>query len=259
MRWLLVFLLIGPVVADPYKESIEVWHQDRVERLTRPDGWLSLVGLHWLDQSENRVDGLGRMMLKGETVEVQHQGETATVDLNEKEGTTVFRQGSLSWYFIRRNGRVGIRVKDSQSPVLLEFKGLKRFPVDRHWRFTAKLRPDQKAVTVGNVQGWSEQETSPGCAVFEYQSQEYALKLIGQPEDRHYFLVFRDQTNGHQSYSGGRFLYLAKNDDGTLDLDFNRAYNPPCSFTEYATCPMPPLENQLPFSVTAGEKAYHAR
>jgi len=275
--------------ADPaYAAEIDKWHAERIERLKSPTGWLSLAGLHWLKEGENTfgTDSLnaipfppgkgpgymGAIVVEGTSirvrvapgVEVLHNGapvDTLVLHHDQEEGhePTVLSHGSLTWYAIERSGRLGIRVKDSESAALRELRGIDRFPIDSRWRIEGKLVPHDppKTLEITNVLGDVSHEPSPGSLVFEIRGKTYRLDPIAEPGDEELFVVFSDATNGKESYGGGRFLEVARpGEDGKVVIDFNKAYNPPCALSPYATCPLPPPENRLAIAVRAGEKTY---
>ena len=271
-----------------YVQEIKAWYQQRLENLTQKDGWLSLAGLYWLEKGENtfgsdasndirfpaKADAfIGTFFYDGSTVHVVIKEPSAvickgsTVDTLELApditgDPTVLEQNSLLWYVIVRGDRVGVRLKDTEHANLTEFEGLDRFPIDKSWKLQARLVQSDslRTVKISDVTGLVINETSPGKLVFEYQMREYSLVVLGNVNDLHYFLIFADATNGDLTYGGGRYLYVPRvNEQGYTTIDFNKAYNPPCVFTPYATCPLPPSQNQLPFPVTAGEKQYTAK
>ena len=179
---------------------------------------------------------------------------------DDREGTPdVLRYGSLSWYIIKRGDRYGVRLKDSESDLLKNFEGIERFPVDPDWRVTAIFQPydSVKSIEVPNILGTIGQDPSPGKLVFQIKGNTYSLDPIAAPEDKRWFIIFSDVTSGEETYGAGRFLYIdAPGEDQTAILDFNKSYNPPCAFTPYATCPLPPEQNHLTLRVTAGEKNF---
>lgn len=258
----LILLLLLSLGADDYIASVEAWRAERLESLRKPDGWLSLVGLVWVEPGtwtfgsegdlvlpEPAPALWGRLTLSGEEAVVEIDGSRTVVDLTEREGTTVFSSGTQSWYFIRREGRVAMRVKDSASPVRLSFAGLEHYPVDPAWRLVGRFEARERPISVPNILGSPTVETSPGVVVVSVGGADQRLDLL---EDD--FLVFADATNGETTYPAGRFLYCQPLEDGRMVVDFNRAYNPPCAFTPYATCPLPPEANVLSVPVEAGEK-----
>ncbi|MFH1843354.1 MAG: DUF1684 domain-containing protein [bacterium] len=171
---------------------------------------------------------------------------------------TLVELGSLQFHVINRGDLMFLRVKDRQSEVLRDFEGIDRFPVDPAWRVTARLEVPDSALTVSipNVLGQSDDQTSPGVLVFELAGQECRLTPIGD-HGQDLFIIFGDETNEVTTYGGGRFLSAsAPAEDGTVQLDFNQATNPPCVFTPYATCPLPPECNKLTVKVEAGEKMW---
>ncbi|MEO8196595.1 MAG: DUF1684 domain-containing protein [Thermoanaerobaculia bacterium] len=279
----------GPGKAPTWEEEVAAWKQNRFERLQQPDGWLTLVGLGWLKEGTNSIGSdpqsaivlpagkaparLGTLRLssngkeakvtfRSETgVAVTHQGApVATLELvADADGEpTVLEHGSLSFYAIRRGDRLGMRVKDSEAATLKAFHGLDYYPLDRKWkiagRFEAATEP--REIAIPNALGFDEPILSPGYVVFTFDGQEHRLLALDDTGDGRLFLVFGDKTNGKETYGGGRFLYTDAPQAGQVELDFNRSYNPPCVFTPYATCPLPPRENRLPFRIEAGEKSF---
>ena len=186
---------------------------------------------------------------------------TAVLHHDQEKGTrpTVLTHGTLSWFVIERGGRLGVRVKDSESRALREFDGIENFPVDPRWRIEGVLEPHvpPRTVEITNVFGDVTHEPSPGALVFEIGGKEYRLDPIAEPGDEELFVVFGDATNGKETYGGGRFVGVARPDvNGKVVIDFNKAYNPPCAFSPYATCPLPPPQNRLPVAIRAGEMTY---
>ena len=169
----------------------------------------------------------------------------------------VLSLGALTMQIIERGGRLGVRLKDMKSPARASFKGLRYFPIDPRYRVVAAFTPHDKPVTlrVPNVLGMVEEMSSPGTASFALPGAAAPLRLdaVREPGETQLFFIFRDATSGKTTYGAGRFLYAAPPVDGKVVLDFNRAYSPPCAFTPYATCPLPPPNNRLSVAVEAGE------
>ncbi len=272
--------------SDTYVRSVEVWHAKRVARLTSPNGWLSLAGLYWLHQGVNRFgaspsndivfprgkapDYLGSFILRGDSVQVRIwpgvdvlcNGKPVTRRTlhSDADGKPdVLSCGTLSWYVIKRGNRYAIRLKDSQNPALRQFRGIERFPVSPSWRIPARFEryDTARVIEVPTAVNTVAKLRCPGRLVFRYQGGTYHLEAAAEPGDSSLFVIFADKTNGEETYGAGRFLVVDRpaSGDSTV-IDFNKAYNPPCAFTPYATCPLPPEENTLPFRVTAGEKRY---
>ncbi len=274
----------APVVdLEAHRQEIEQWRQERHESLEQPDGWFSLVGLFWLEEGESAVGSdpssavrlpdsaparVGVLRMADGSVELEADPEagitvggeeTARAALaTDAEGEpTVVEVGSIRFYLIDRGGKIGVRVKDSRSPALLEFEGLESFEVDPVWRVEGRFVPydPPKPIAVPTVLGTVGEQPSPGAVEFDVAGQTQRLDVL--PGDGQYFIVFGDASNGKQTYGGGRFLDAAEADEtGRVVLDFNKAYNPPCAFTPYATCPLPPRQNRLEPAVLAGEKKY---
>jgi uncharacterized protein (DUF1684 family) len=268
-----------------YINEIRQWRQKRDARLRRPDGWLSLAGLYWLEDGENTVGSaptsdlvfpadkapleLGVMERHGDTVtfeptagvqvlvDDQPVRHAVTMVPDTEEGTTVLQYGPLLFYAIVRGDRVGVRLKDSESEVLASFKGIESYPIDPKWRVVARFKPydPPKLLHIPTILGDVDEEPAPGALEFAVGDQQFKLDVTQEGDE--FFVVFGDSTNGKTTYGGGRFIYTSLPDPaGDVVLDFNKAYNPPCVFTPYATCPLPTPANKLPIAVTAGEKLY---
>ncbi len=280
---LLSVLFAGQLAAsDDTPNSIESWRAKRLERLTGPEGWLTLIGLHWLQPGGNTVGSaadnqivltagpahFGVVSLSGEgqvafapvpdpAIAVDGQPAHKTgLNYRDEEKATVVRAGTVSFHVIQRGGKIGLRVKDSASPRRTHFAGLDYFAVDPAWRITARWEPFEhpREIMITNVLGQTEPAIAPGRAVFVHDGQPVALLAIDEAPGEPLFFVISDQTSGNETYAASRFLYADRPQGGEIVLDFNRAYNPPCAFTPFATCPLPPRENRLPFPVRAGEK-----
>ena len=278
-----------------HRQEIEAWRAERVAGLTAEQGWLSVIELAWLEDGDNPVGSepdavvvlpadkapteVGTFTLAGGEVafraapggggvEVVSGGEPGAAAPGRELALatdaagepTVLGLDGLRFYVIDRAGRLGVRVKDPDSPARSGFVGLDYFPIDRAWRVEARFEPhtEPKTIPVPNIIGTVYDEPSPGVVVFRLDGRTYRLDAIGEPSDGELFFVFGDATNGESTYGGGRFLYAPVPDaEGRMVLDFNRAYNPPCAFTAFATCPLPPRGNDLDVAVEAGELAYH--
>lgn len=273
---------------DNYRQSVEQWRAGRLERLTAADGWLSLIGLEWLQPGANRIGSaadndivlgagpahLGTVTLaadgglhialdkdSGATIDGKAIAEAALVDDAHAAGAAPTRVafGSASFYVIDRDGRKGLRVKDAEAPTRKHFLGIDAFPIDPSWRIEARWVPAQPGETLemGTVIGTIDKYPVPGKLEFTRDGKRFEiLPVIEVPGDAQYFVVFADRTSGKETYGAARFLYVDPPQDGKVVLDFNKAYNPPCAFTPFATCPLAPPENRLDLRVTAGEKNY---
>jgi uncharacterized protein (DUF1684 family) len=209
---------------------------------------------------------IGTFVFKqGKTRFITHNSVTVTFrdqpakDILLKDDTqrdpTILKLGSLSWFIIKRGEKFGVRLKDADHPRLKKLDKIETFTVDDKWRIEAKLEKfkSPKSIDIPTVLGTIEKQMSTGILVFEIEQKVYRLYPIGGQGDL--FVIFGDQTNGSETYGGGRFLLVKEPDSrGRTFIDFNKAYNPPCVFSPYATCPLPPAENILPLRVTAGEK-----
>jgi uncharacterized protein (DUF1684 family) len=172
---------------------------------------------------------------------------------------TVLKLGSLKLFVIKRGDKLGLRVKDKRNPGRSRFAGLDYFPVDLKWRIDARFETydPPRIIPIVNVLGMVDNMTSPGVLVFEVNAKSYRLDPVLEKGSKQLFIIFGDKTTGKETYGAGRYLYAdPAGDDGKVVLDFNKAYNPPCAFTEFATCPLPPRQNRLSIRVEAGEKKY---
>src|SRR5262249_8004586 len=184
---------------------------------------------------------------------------TMTLKTDAEGEPTVLEHGRIRFYVIRRGTRLGVRVKDTGSAALAAFHGIDSYPIDFHWRFDAHFDAydPPKTIPVPNILGTVDSARSPGAVVVTLGGRDCRIDAVKESGTDELFLIFGDQTNGEETYGGGRFLYAAPPDkNGRVVLDFNKAYNPPCVFTPYATCPLPPAGNRLPVRIEAGEKKY---
>jgi uncharacterized protein (DUF1684 family) len=269
-----------------YQKKIEEWRQQRITNLTKADGWLSLIGLFWLKEGENSFGGaaanaihfppqkapavMGNFVLIDgkitihvfDNLPVLYAGEPIQfleLQSDENENPTVLSYGSLNWLLIKRSNKYGIRLRDSESDHLKDFKGIEHYPVDQAWKIEAKFKPysPEKKLAVPNILGTVTEENSPGALIFKINGLDFRLDPITEQNSKQWFIIFSDETNGSETYGAGRFLYVDPPDEnGKVFIDFNKAYNPPCAFTGYATCPLPPEQNHLAIRITAGEKKY---
>ncbi|QKZ15612.1 DUF1684 domain-containing protein [Spirosoma sp. KUDC1026] len=280
MATLLALLpLLAFAIDTPYEETIRAWQKKRIESLKSEDGWLNLAGLFWLKEGINTLGSsdknsivfpanhskasLGKLVLKNGTVTfeaapdagVSVAGQSVTKQaVFPATKPVVLEHQSLRWFVIKRGDKYAVRLRDLESPEVKSFAGIPTFPVQENWRVKAKFIPTTgEKIAIIDVTGRVSQEESPGRLVFTVDGKEQILIPTGDKE--HLFVVFADETTRHETYGGGRFLDLdGPNADGYVDLDFNKAYNPPCAFTPYATCPTPPKENRLTVAIRAGEQ-----
>jgi uncharacterized protein (DUF1684 family) len=286
-----VLLLVGTAVAfagraasvarpdAAYVQSFEKWKADQTADLK--ESWLSLVGLFWLKPGANTFGSdasnaivfpkvpvhAGEFDLNGKEVTLKLlPGVRATIadapvtvarlDPDTSEHVTRVEMGDLRFHIIVRGKHVGVRLRDTESTAALNFKGMMFFPLDMNYRVTATWLPSdgKKTVEVPNALGEVTADPTPGTAVFQVKGQELKLTAIGGDSKSGLFFVFNDLTAKNDTYPGGRFLDTGPVVDGNVILDFNRAYNPPCAVTPYATCPLAPRENRLAVPIPAGEK-----
>jgi uncharacterized protein (DUF1684 family) len=232
----------GFLASAAYALDEEKWRRGREAELKADTGWLTVVGLEWLEEGVPREDIAPgtRFLLAGGKV----SPESA-------------RWGTRTYTAIQRGGRFGIRVRDTASALRRDFTGLRWYPVDPAWRVVAQWRPHAKPEErwIDSVGGIRQRLTSPGVVEFRLGGSSESLEAFDDGDQL--FFVFKDDTARTTTYPGGRFLYTPRPAGGKVVVDFNRAENPPCAFTPYATCPLAPRRNWLAAAVTAGEKRYH--
>lgn len=275
-----LFLLSAFRTETPYETSIKQWQQQRIESLKAEDGWLNLAGLYWLEEGNNTLGSdeknnilfpadhsdafVGTVTLTKGTVHftvaphaVVKTLSTAVTNIQVfpyKDEPIILAHKSLRWFVIQRGTKYAIRLRDLENPILKEFKGIETFPIDEKWKIKAQFIPTVgRKIKILDVTGRVFEEESPGKLVFKINGEIYSLETTGTKA--HLFIVFGDATNNLDTYGGGRFLEVdAPLEDGSIYLDFNKAYNPPCAFTPYATCPLPTKENKLSVAISAGEQ-----
>jgi uncharacterized protein (DUF1684 family) len=259
---------VALLAATAYQTEIAQWRRQREEGLKRDGGWLTVAGLFWLHEGTNTFgkdpgneivlpDGAakaGVFELRGGKVTVKMEGTAREL---WPDSLDVAKVGRLSLFVIQRSDKYGIRLKDPDSQYRREFHGIETYPAQEEYRVTAKWVAAPAKIPILNVLGQTDAMDSPGYAVFTLHGHEYRLRpYLEEAGAKELFYVFRDQTSAKETYGAGRFLYSAMPADGHVVLDFNKAYNPPCAVTPYATCPLPPPENRLAVRIEAGEKKY---
>jgi uncharacterized protein (DUF1684 family) len=279
-----------------WQHEIAAWRQQHATELQKPDGWLALAGLEWLDPGDNSFGSapdnkihmpasapahLGVLHLDGDTVTLNPppggfpQGflidakpaepQTLRIDPDHDKNDPRMTIATLNFYVIKRGERFALRIKDAKSAALTGFHGLKWYSPDSHYRVQAHWIPysPQKTFTIATLIGTSYPAQIPGSAEFTLDSKTYRLDpILEDPAAEKLFFVLRDTTSTTKTYGACRFLYTAFPDHGLdhpgdLVLDFNRLENPPCAYTPFATCPLPPKQNRLPIPLPVGEQRYH--
>jgi hypothetical protein len=268
-----------------YRQELEQHRAARVAELTADDGWLTVAGLFWLTPGVNAVGSassnsivlpakapaqLGRFELKDGRVSFTAEPGASvtsggrpvtTLDLSERGSEpVVLAAGDLRMFLIRREDRFAIRMRDLESAARRQFDGLQYFPIDPSLVVTASFVPYQelRTIPIPNVLGQNPEMESPGYVTFTLNGRALRLEPVYETRERKdLFFIFKDLTSRDATYPAGRFLHAPLPVNGQVVLDFNKAYNPPCAFTDFATCPLPPKQNQLPVRIEAGELAYH--
>lgn len=284
--------MTAPVpLAPAYDHAADVaaWRKGRLDRLMKPDGWLSLIGLHWLIEGEQTLghgagndivlaagpDRFGTIRLHGaevlfaaavggpqvmvsnSTAERSEGGRIWHVLASDASGNpSIVSIDTVSFLVIKRGDKFALRVRDSEAPTRKHFAGIEHFPVDSNWRIVADWTAHATPQSFGiqTVIGTIEEMPSPGFATFTRDGREYRIHPVIEEGSEDLFIIFADRTSGKETYGPGRFVYAAWPKDGKIVIDFNKAYNPPCALNAFSTCPLPPPENRLDLRVTAGEK-----
>jgi uncharacterized protein len=276
-------ILVAQPPQSDYKSQILSWRERRVSSLTSDEGWLTVAGLFWLKEGKNAVgagpgndirlpnnsaaEQLGVIDFHDGVITFEAaQGADVTIDgkpatsavlkPDTSENPDVIRTRALTMFVIQRGKRFAIRLKDRNSEARKNFTGIKYFPIDEKYQVRAKFvsYPAPKMISVPNILGETSEEPSPGYAEFTLGGRTCRLTPVAEGDQL--FFIFRDLTSGKETYPPGRFLYTGLPKNGEVVLDFNKAYNPPCAFTPYATCPLPPAENHLKVRIEAGELRY---
>ncbi len=266
-----------------YFDEIKTYQTQMDEQLRAPDGWLTLVGLHWLQEGENTVGSAqdamiqlpagvapkntGTLVMEGSKVTFRPAPDTEAFageqliqaeielesDLNQNQ--TIINVGEVSFYLVIRGTRYGIRVKHENNPTRTNFEGRVWWPIDDGRRVVADIEyyEPQKVVEVPDILG-NVNKTAMDCALkFKLDGRNYTLDAFGLPSGQ-FYILFQDLSCSNGSYPAGRFLVTEYPQDDTVVIDFNKAHNPPCAFTAYATCPLPPEQNHISIAIQAGER-----
>ena len=280
------FFLANAQKTNSYAKSINEWHKARIADLKTPNGWLNLEGLFWLHKGANsfgKKEGsdckydnavfpaeLGSFIYEGDSVlwmnaannSIKVNGVlvngTKPVKVFYKEEQAITMSWShFTWTIIKREDKMGVRFRNLEAKTLTGFKGIERFTIDSSWRIKATMvAASQNLLMITNVLGQTTATKTAGKLLFTIDNKEYSLDVIDEGGPN-LFIVFADETSGKTTYGAGRFIDIPKPDAlGNTEIDFNKAYNPPCAFTTFATCPLPPAQNRLKVAIPAGEKNY---
>jgi uncharacterized protein (DUF1684 family) len=275
--------LVGSDPVTHYIATIEQWRAGRIQRLTAPTGWLALIGRHPLTAGTWTVGSAPGNTLRlaagperlgtlthgtdGRVTFAFAEGATGTIDgtagreaelVYQGENPTFVRSGTINFYILNSAGKLYVRVRDTESERRKHFAGIEAYPIDPAWRIEADWVPfdPPRSLRITNVVGVTGDERCPGKAIFQYAGKTYELLPMQDEPGDQLFFVLTDTTAGSETYEASRFLYAEAPKDGKVILDFNKVYNPPCAFTPFTTCPLPPKENVLTFPLRAGEKKY---
>jgi uncharacterized protein (DUF1684 family) len=272
------------MVNQSYLDEIQAWRLKRVNNLKEPHGWISTAGLFWLEEGENRMGAdnscpillppgsapevAGSFYKSGDQISLSaspgveicfNESLVSSLPIQVVDGSSeAISLGEMKIYVLKRGDRFGVRIFDPNHPALKNFKGLSWFPIDERFRLQTRFTPysEPRSLSIINILGDLEEMASPGVVEFEFEGKTCQLEPI-ERDDRRLWFMFRDTTNGELTYSAGRYLVSEPPADGKVMLDFNKAYNPPCAFTDFATCPLPPPNNRLAIAIRAGELKFH--
>jgi uncharacterized protein (DUF1684 family) len=294
---LIVFLPLSLPAQEAFSQANELaWRMQHATDLQKPDGWLSLIGLEWLEPGESSIGSaannkvrlpntapahVGVLRLENDSVKLlapkegfasglQIDGSPAKeqvlrADQDKDKFNSHVTIGTINFYVIKRADKFALRIKDAKSSSLLEFHRLKWFAPDPAYRVAAKWTPyvPAKRVSLLTLVGTSYSQPVPGFAEFTLQGKTFRLEpVLEDPKGTKLFFILKDATSTESTYPACRFLYTTLPDHGVdqpgeLILDFNHLENPPCAYTPYATCPLPPAGNRLAIALPVGEQRYH--
>jgi uncharacterized protein len=291
MRILALIALALPLAAaaappaEVERALVLKYRAEREQSLRSDEGWPTVVGLYWLKEGENRLGSArdlelsiadprlparaGSLLRTGTAVHYRPEpgsplallgGDGTRLRSDAEETPSRLELGTLEFLLIERAGALGLRMRDRESAARQAFRGLEYFPIDAGWVVDARFEsyPAGRREHIVNVVSQDLWLDAPGELVFERDGTSYRLEALLESSDSpELFIMFRDQTSGRETYGAGRFLYVPRPTGVHVPIDFNLAHNPPCAFTHYATCPLPPPANTLALAVRAGELAYH--
>ncbi|MEX0647031.1 MAG: DUF1684 domain-containing protein [Balneolaceae bacterium] len=267
---------------ENYHQELEAWKADRLESLTNPTGWMRLSGMYWLEEGESRfgsgndqdlqfpegtiphhagtftyLDGQVTMKVS-DGVAITHNGNPVEemIIYDSEEDTPHLEHNTLEWLVIERNGLVGIRLYNKENEKVDEFTGFDTYPVSEEWHIKARFIPSAENTTIPviNILGQNVETPSPGMLEFSVDGEIYSLVTL--EGSTRMFVILGDATNSTETYQAGRYMYIdyPEEDSDYTVIDFNKAYNPPCAYSTFTTCQLPPPQNRLDLPITAGEK-----
>jgi uncharacterized protein len=289
-----IFAADSPATPDSWQRDLVAWREKRAANLQTPEGWLSLIGLEWLKEGDNsvgsaadnkiqiakvpahlgivRLEKDGKLQLLpasgGFPKELQvdgHPAQEQALLADDNPNRSKLSLGDVTIIVINRDGRYGLRIKDAQAPTRVGFHGLRWYAPNPAYRVHAKWIPynPPKMIDIPTILGTVSKLPAPGVAEFTIDGKVSRLEpVLEEPDSKELFFILRDTTSKTTTYGAGRFLYTELPDHGLAQpgeiwLDFNQLVNPPCAFTPYATCPLPPTQNRLSVAIPAGEQRYH--
>lgn len=272
------------VQTENHRQAVEAWRASRDERLRKPDGWLTLVGLEWLKDGENRIgsaadndirlsggpDHWGSVVLQDgrlqfnnadpDSVKIDGKPLASAPMVADTEGEPTIISGATLMVNAIFRESYALRIRDSEASALQNFGGVDNYPIDDSWLIDGRfIRAEEGTVIeIVNVLGQAGESPVYGTFEFDRDGKTHRLLALGDDDSKSLWFIFTDRTTGHGTYGAGRYLYSeGMPENGRLTVDFNKAYNPPCAFNPYSTCPIPPQGNRMDLWVLAGEKNYH--
>jgi uncharacterized protein len=238
----------APIPPD-YESTFDAWSQLRHHSLTNPTGWMRLSGMLWIENGT--IAFLGGEVERRDSL-VFH----ADTLLFNGPDSPIIEAGTYRWRIIKRTGLIGIRIWNTENAEVDAFTGFPRYAIDTTFVRNARFRPNPPGTTlpIVNILGKVEDMPSPGVLEFDLDGDVHTLHAL--EGETQFFVIFADPTNRTETYQAGRFIYIDPPKEGSdrTIIDFNKAYNPPCAYSEFTTCQLPPEGNVLSVSITAGEK-----
>jgi len=285
LNHIIIFLFLSGVISScnnnqTYSDEIIKFRAKRVNYLKSRKGYLNLVGLHWIFNGTYTLGGsqnndlpfprsfpsnFGKLMITNDSIKfnfdfpvlVDSSNNINSFNFSKNDLEHDFSWKSFQWFIIKRGQNYALRIKDFENYLISEINKIPAFRIDKSWRIKGTFKPylKEQERTISNIWGHAVEQPTAGIVTFNYADKIYELE--SNIESGKLAVIFKDETTGNETYSGGRQLYLSKPDkDGEVILDFNKSFNFPCAFNDFTTCPVPPEKNHLPFRIIAGEKRY---
>lgn len=277
-----MLLLLLLLMSDSFTDDENAWREKREMTMKSEDSWLTVSGLYWLEEGPNRFGTDSQLEIElppfstvghagtftyrdGQLTYKMNRAQRATINGKvQNEGVLeegeILAHNHLRFFTIQRGGKLGLRIRDLRAKNYLNFNQLEFYRPKEQYVIQAVFEPYDQPTTIAisTVIDTEIEMIVPGVLKFEYRGNSYEILPTLESEDAtEFFIMIKDQTSGSTTYGAGRFMYVPRpTEDNLVTLNFNRAYNPPCAYTDFATCPLPPAENWLQFPIEAGERNY---